>query len=246
MSKTVVYMPIGKDLDMLRFSSKMLIKNSGLELNKDYEFICITGWNTSSEVYRYLNDNNIKFFNVPDLKEGKENWLHNLYSCWNYGYTVGYDILKADIVVPVGSDHAFYKNWLKNLIKYCKPNTICNCKLIESGQCPSLHTCMDFGKTIEDEFKYEDFIMYCNNISEPIMVADEEMYGHRFDAMPMAISKDVWDRFGPMNLDIVNGITGDTNFFNRCNDGKVRIIKILEAISYHFGAASTDKSVKVK
>ena len=245
MNKTVVYMPIGKDLDMLKFSSKMLMKNSGLEHGKDYRFICVTGWNTSKEVYKYLNDNNISFFNVTGLKEGKENWLHNLYTCWNFGYKIGFECLSADFVVPVGSDHAFHKDWLKNLIKNSKKNRICNCRLIESGKCPSLHTCFDFGKTVEKEFIYEEFIIFCSNISLPGIECDEEMYGHRFDAMPMAIPKDVWYRFGPMNLDIVNSVTGDTDFFNRCCSGKVEIVKVLDAISYHYGAASTNKSAKV-
>ena len=68
-------------------------------------------------------------------------------------------------------------------------------------------------------------------------------HGHRLDAMPFLVAKDVWDRFGPMKK-VLNdfGTTGDTDFFDRCRLGGVEVTKSLDGISYHCGGLETRRN----
>jgi hypothetical protein len=117
---------------------------------------------------------------------------------------------------------------------------------------------MNLGLTTEEEFEQDTFDRLCNLLiqdnTDTLVVEDIQgpyhenrglggSYGHRLDAMPFLVPRDVWDRFGPMNQ-ILNqyGITGDTDFFDRCKMGGVEITKSLDAISYHCGGAETERN----
>ena len=234
--KVVMYCQIGQSVDMAKFSIKYAIERSGLpDEDVDIVFIC---WKTSTEAYDWLKQNNFKFINM-DIDPENDNFLYNLYGGWNLGYEIGF--LYADFVCPIATDHCFYDNWLKNLLKHGKENRIVNCKLIESGVTESLHTIGRFGATIEGEFELDKFNALgkaiVNHYGDRLVMSKHEYErGVRLDAMPFLCPRDVWERFGPMNrgLDEFN-ITGDTNFFNRCEAGGVEITKALDAISYHFG-----------
>lgn len=235
--KIVLYCQVGKAVDMLDFSINEAIKNSGM-LKKDFDifFIC---WKTSSEVYEYLKKKNYKFIEME--YDAKKDFLWNLYKGWNLGYEVGYKY--ADYICPIATDHAFYEGWLKNLFEWAKPNRIVNCKLIEPGTLPSLHTTKDLGLTLPDQFKREAFLSFAKLFYEDKLVNDEKSYGHRLDAMPFIVPKDVWEKFGPMSKTLnKEKITGDTDFFNRCKKGNVEIVKALNSISYHCGGLETRRN----
>ncbi len=223
--KVVLYCQVGKAVDMLDFSINQAISNAGLpEKDFDIVFIC---WKTSNEVYSYLKDKNYKYVDMK-YDEGK-GFLWNLYKGWNLGLDTGFE--HADYVCPIATDHAFYKDWLKNLMHYAKPNRIVNCKLIEPGTLPTLHMAVNLGLTLPNKFKQEEFNKICKKIYKNTLVKDEEKYGHRFDAMPWVASKDVWKRFGPQaNILLPGGITGDVDFFDRCKKGGVENTKALNAI----------------
>lgn len=247
--KVILYCQIGRSLDMAKFSIKSALTNSGMSKDDiDIIFIC---WKTSTEVYNWIKENNYKYVDM-DYDEGR-GFLWNLYKGWNLGFYEGFKY--SEYVCPIATDHAFYKNWLLNLYKNAKQNRIVNCKLIEPGTLPTLHTAKNFGITIDSEFDCEGFEKFCAKLyadGENILIKSKESYGHRLDAMPFLVSKDVWERFGPMCQTIVpNGVdwqgglvTGDTDFFNRCEAGGVEITKALDAISYHCGGVETRRNEK--
>jgi hypothetical protein len=222
---------------MAEFSIMEALNNSGMD-SKDITLIFIC-WKTSPEVYQWLKDHNYHYADMV-YDEGK-GFIWNLYKGWNLGYTEGYKY--ADFVCPIATDHAFYKNWLLNMMNNAKPNRIVNCKLIEPGTLPSLHTCKNFGITTYADFKMSEFNLFCDSITKDELVLDDKNYGHRLDAMPFVCPKDVWQRFGPMSQIVqAGGLTGDTDFFNRCKEGGVEITKSLNGISYHCGGLETRRN----
>ncbi|MCD6139051.1 MAG: hypothetical protein J7J91_10915 [Deltaproteobacteria bacterium] len=224
--KVVIYCPVADEIEMFRFATRYALENAGTEC----EFVAVIDSITSREVRDYIRE---KGYSTLEVKGERGDWLYNLYACWNRGYDAFYEY-NADVVVPFGVDHAFYKGWLKYLVKYVKPNRIVNCKLIESGRLPSIHECRDFGEPVEGRFKLKEFYEYCERIWRDELVTDERSYGRRFDAMPFAVPKEVWELYGPMPKRIVDGVTGDTYFFNRCRENGVEIVKSLGSISYHY------------
>lgn len=238
--KVVLYCQIGGAIDMAEFAINGkygAIANTGL--NRDEFEIIFICWKTPDSTYEWLNKNKFKYINMM-YDEGK-GFLWNLYKGWNLGYEIG--CRYSDYVCPIATDHAFHKDWLKNLLKHGEENRIVNCKLIEPGTLNSLHTIMNFGLTTTKDFNGKKFMDFCKSIEKNELILDESKYGHRLDAMPFLLHKSVWNKFGPMNkiLD-ENGITGDTNFFNRCKADGVEITKSLDAISYHCGGIETKRN----
>ena len=250
--KIVMYCQIGRYLEEAEFSVTSAIENAGMS-EEDFDIVFLT-WKSSDEAHQWLKDKNYKSVEIG-YDEGK-GFLWNLYRGWNAGYPIALE--HADYVCPIATDHYFHKNWLANLYKNCAENTIVNCKLIEPGNQYSIHTCRNFGVTNYSEFKMDEWNPFADALYEAAegqVATDEVAYGHRFDAMPFALSRDVWERFGPMNkfsVDnspdpmgiYVNNITGDTDFFNRCKAGGVNVIKALDAISYHCGGLEATKNKK--
>lgn len=248
--KVVMYCQIGSATDMAEFAIKRAVENAGLDKEDfDLVFVC---WKTPKETYDWLEERNFKYVNM-EYDEGR-GFLWNLYKGWNIGYEIGYK--HAEYVCPIATDHSFYKNWLANLLKHGGPNRIVNCKLIEPGTLPTLHTAKNFGITTEEEFDEPGFLEFAEKLykeGENKLATDYKEYGHRLDAMPFLLHKEVWDKFGPMSQvltgpspDVRNqhvfGVTGDTDFFNRCEANGVEITKALDAISYHCGGAETRRN----
>ncbi len=235
--KVVLYCQIGKATDMLDFSLGQAVANAGMP-KEDYDIVFVC-WRTSEEVYDYLRARNYKYVDMEH--DADKDFLWNLYKGWNFGYEIGYR--HADYVCPIATDHAFYRDWLKNLYSWAAPNRIVNCRLIEPGTLPSLHTTRNLGLTLPDEFDAAGFEELASEVHRDEMATDEAAYGHRFDAMPFVCPRDVWDRFGPMRPTLTDdGITGDTDFFDRCRAGGVEITKALNAISYHCGGLETRRN----
>jgi len=239
--KVVLYCQVGKAVDMLDFSLNQAIKNAGLP-KKDFDIFMIC-WKTSEEVYDYLNKKGYKYIDMK-YDEGR-GFLWNLYKGWNLGLNEGFK--HAKYVCPIATDHAFYKNWLKNLMRYAKPNRIVNCKLIEPGTIPTIHTAINLGLTLPGKFKQQEFNKICRKIYRDKLIKNEDEYGHRLDAMPWVCSKDVWERFGPQKKVLLKGgITGDVDFFDRIKKGDVEKTKALNAISYHCGGLETVRNTPFK
>ena len=235
--RVVLYCQVGKATDMLDFSLGQAVSNAGMS-KEDYDvvFVC---WRTSKEVYEYLDEHSYKYVDME--YDAEKDFLWNLYKGWNLGYEIGYN--HADYVCPIATDHAFYHNWLKNLFSWAAPNRIVNCKLVEPGTLPSLHTTVNLGLTLPGKFDATGFERLADALYRDEMSSDEAAYGHRFDAMPFVCPRDVWDRFGPMRPTLTkDGVTGDADFFDRCRAGGVEITKALNAISYHCGGLETKRN----
>jgi GT2 family glycosyltransferase len=252
MKKISLYCQVGKSLDMAQFSIQSAFANLGMS-REDVEIIFIC-WKTSPEVYTWLKINKFKYVDMQ-YDEGK-GFLWNLYKGWNLGYTEGFKY--ADYVCPIATDHAFYDNWLANMYKHAASNRIVNCKLIEPGVIPTLHDSINLGPTTFDGFNFDLFQQTCaylEYIGRDLLMHETLLepyhlnggvggtYGHRLDAMPFLCPRDVWEKFGPMNPELnAFGITGDTDFFDRCKAGGVDVTKALDAISYHCGGAETARN----
>ena len=136
---------------MANFSIKSAILNSGMDKD-EVEMIFVT-WKSKPYVYDWLELNNFKYYEMP-YDEGK-GFLWNLYKGWNAGYEQLFP--QVPIVCPIATDHYFYKDWLKNLVKNCKENRIVNCKLVEPGILETLHTAKNYGVTVEGQFRKQEF-----------------------------------------------------------------------------------------
>jgi hypothetical protein len=251
MKKVAMYCQIGGAIDMADFAIHGpygALTQAGLDVSEiDLTFIC---WKTPLHTYDWLKKHGYKYVDM-EYDEGK-GFLWNLYKGWNLGYEVGYK--NSDIVVPIATDHAFYTDWLKNLVKRVQSNRIVCCKLIEPGTLPTLHTARNLGITVDGQFLGKEFMKTCDKLIKDELVFDDTKeyhidggvggtYGHRLDAMPFALPKDVWERFGPMRQDLnPHGTTGDTDFFDRCKMAGVEITKSLDAISYHCGGVETRRN----
>lgn len=231
--KIVLYCQVGKAVDMLDFALNSALKNAGMP-KEDFDIFMIC-WKTSDEVYEYLREKKFKYIDM-DYDSDKD-FLWNLYKGWNLGLDEGFK--HANYVCPIATDHAFYKDWLKNLYAWAKPNRIVNCKLIEPGTLHTIHIIKNLGVTTEGSFREKEFIELCESIYKHELITDEKKYGRRLDAMPWICSKDVWERFGPQSPILINKITGDVDFFNRIKDGGVENTKALDSISYHCGGLET-------
>lgn len=247
--KIMLYCQLGGAIDMADFSINMALDNAGLgDSEFNIVFIC---WKTPEHSYKWLEDNNFGYVNM--IYDEGHGFLWNLYKGWNLGYEIGFKF--APYVCPIATDHSFHKNWLKNMLTHCRENRIVNCKLIEPGVLPSLHTTRNFGPTIAGKFDQASFESFAESIAQDKIVFDDikgwfhqnqgvgGSYGHRLDAMPFVVPFDVWQRFGPMQQTLnPYGTTGDTDFFDRCREGGVEIVKVLNAISYHSGGVETQRN----
>lgn len=253
-AKVVVYCPIGRAVEMADFSIKNLIENTGLP-DDEWELVFLT-WKTAPEAYAWIDRNHFKN-GEANYDEGK-GFLWNLYKCgWNFGYDVAFK--HADYAIAVGTDHAYAKNWLANLMKNAKPNRLTNCKLIEPGVVQTIHQAQNFGFPTTKTFNLDAWNEFSTKLAaenkDKIHLNNEVGYGRRYDASPFVMPHDVWERFGPMNQTVVpnspdpmgiyvKDITGDTDFFNRVKSGGVEVCKALDAISFHWGAGEASSNHK--
>ena len=212
---------IANELNWLKFSISSAIENAGMKCE-----IIATGWNIPKESKEWMEDNGIPFFEFKDQND----FLANLYKGWN----LGFEKANTEIVVPFGSDQAFYKNWLINLVKHVKRDRIIFCNLIESGVLPSRHIVKNFGLTPET-FKKKDFEKFAKSISEDKLKTPEEaglLYRgeYRLDCKPMALYRDVYLWLG--GEPPVAG--GDVVFIDNAIKAGIKMFQAANSISYHF------------
>lgn len=249
--RAVLYCQLGSAVDLADFSINNMLQNVGIDWS-EYELFFIT-WKSSPAAHQWIKDYNFKSVEM-EYDEGR-GFLWNLYKGWNLGYEIGFQY--ADYVVPIATDHAYGPAWLCNLLKRAEPNRIVNCKLIEPGTQPTLHQTHNFGITTQKEFQHKAWKEFSDKWYDEHFdefITDEKAYGHRLDAMPMCIPKDVWQRFGPMSQIpvngspdpdgvFVNGVTGDTDFMSRAKSGGVEFTKAIDALSYHCGGLETARNI---
>jgi len=215
---------IANELNWLKFSVKNALENAGMECDMG-----AVGWNIPKESKEWLEKEGITCLEYKD----KGNFMSNLY----YGWNLGFYAAQTEIVVPFGTDQAFYKDWLKNLVKHARKDRIIFCNLIEAGFLPSRHIVKNFGSCPED-FKREEFEKFAASISENKLKRPEEVGliykgQYRLDCKPMAVFRDTYIWLGG---EPVTPTGGDTVFIDNAIKHGIKCFQAADSIVYHFQA----------
>ncbi len=235
-----VYNIVSEALDLLDFSTKYAIENSGM----DFTYILIV-WNPSKEVMnwieeerykQYLNGSNSKGmgFSYYRYKTNSNlGFLPNLRSCFNLGFDKSFEY--NEYACGINTDMMFYFDWLRNLYKYRKENHIINCREIDPR--PTIHhEVQDFG-SIGYDFPVDKFYKYCTRLYKDELVSEEEWFGPRADSTPHLIHKSTWENVGPWTVNII----ADVDWFNRAKSSGIKNMKSKGSIVYHEGKGETKK-----
>jgi len=212
-------------IDLLKFSTKYAFENAGNE----FDYILIL-WNPSKEVEDYAKEVGNVFYYKTDKNL---DFIQNLRNCFNMGFNKGFEF--NNYTCGINTDMAFYKNWLKNLVKFRKKDSIINCRQIEPNPTP-YHEVANFGCPGEN-FDLEGFYIFCNNIYEDRLISEEE-WGRRCDATPHLISREIWEKVGEWNVKS-NNPPSDVRWFNKAKLLGFKNTKSLGSIVYHYGREET-------
>lgn len=260
MKKFTYYTIIGKDLNLFRHHVNNIKNYAGFDkLTCDKEFVVIVYTNpripsqTTENILSFCKVNNIRpvIYNEPS-----NNFLENLYACWNLGYEHSDD----GWVFRGGSDQVFSKDSFPALFEEAKntenqkivlqANTIENPVKLRQIGAISRHFAENFGSTFET-FHYEMFESFCytinRNVKENLITIENALkyWKHptslgtslgninRVDGCSWLMTKEEWRKYGPLPP-IENGITGDVIIHDRMQrDNYVEYI-VKNCITYHF------------
>jgi hypothetical protein len=188
----------------------------------------------------------VYLYNEPD-----DNFLTNLYSCWNLGYEHAED----GWVFRGGSDQIYSKDSMLHLYNQSlclddkiiiQANTIEN----KNRSPESRHMLADLGDDY-DSFDYEKFEVMCheithrtrkqlNNINDslkawgkPTELMSSLGRVHRTDGCSWLMTKADWLKYGPLPP-LENGVTGDVIIHDRMQLAGYRNVIMRDLITYHF------------
>lgn len=252
------YTIIGKDLNLFKGHIDNVKQYAGFDkLECDKELITIVYKNknipeeVTSEILEYCDNEEISTFLY---EEETDNFLHNLYACWN----LGYEKSKGGRVFRGGSDQVFSKDSFIALEKLSRDldktilqaNTIeCLPRLRKIGA-TSRHIEADFGFNFEN-FNLEAFEGFVNSMNKScdkeLLTIDECLYRwgkptgfncslgpiNRCDGCSWLMTKEQWEEFGPMP-EIENGITGDVLIHDRMQQAGYKSLMVRDCVTYHF------------
>ena len=254
------YTIIGKDLSLPSGHVKNIKEYAGFDrLPCEKEFLVIVYKNkkipeqTTSEILDYCDSQNLRTY---IYEEPTESFLHNLYACWNLGYSEA----KDGWVFRGGSDQVFSKDSFLHLYEQAskiddetilQANTIENAhKLTQLGVSNSRHFTEEFGNDFET-FSYEKFERFCEDINRDV---NEELldiqtslgyWGHptefhsslgvidRTDGCSWLMSRKHFESHGPMPP-IERGVTGDVIIHDRFQSAGFKNFITRDCITYHF------------
>ena len=270
--KFTYYTIIGKDLDLLKGHVENVKNYSGFDkLPCDKEFIVVVYKNSkipedvTKSILSYCSDNDIRTY---VYEEPTNNFLDNLYRCWNLGYELADD----GYVFRGGSDQVFSKDsfiylyeeaeklrkeGVKNILQ---ANTIENGERLREMRVVSRHFMEDFGSSFNDfnYSKFEEFINRINNgVSNTILNIDESLkvwgkptsfgssLGHinRTDGCSWLMTKQDWLDYGPLPT-IENGHTGDVIIHDRVQRAGYKNYIVRECVTYHFVRGESYKTTQ--
>jgi len=260
--KFTYYTIIGRDLNLLKGHVENVLEYAGFnKLTCEKEFLVIVYKNntippeTTDSILKYCESMNIK---THIYVEPNNNFLINLYNCWNLGYELSDD----GYVFRGGSDQVFSKDSFiylyeeaeklrKNDVKcILQANTFENGERLRQMGSISRHFMKDFGNTFQ-EFKFnefENFIVEINrNVTLSVLDITQSLntwgkptsfnssLGHinRTDGCSWLMTKEDWIKFGPLPP-IENGITGDVIIHDRMQRAGYLSYIIRDCITYHF------------
>lgn len=261
--KFTYYTIIGKNPELLQGHIENTKFHAGFDrLSCEKEFICIVYTNPSipKETTSKILDI-CKKYDVRSVlfEEKTNNFLHNLYSCWNLGYEASDD----GWVFRSGSDefHNFDSlikiyDIANNLYKLGQTKILYNCNTIEhsiraAGK--SRHLMANFGDTFQDfnVYEFENYVKKLNeNVDKELLSINDcikywnkpdvfrSLYygpGHnRTEGTSWLITKEDWLKHGPMNLGVVDGwATGDMVFHDILEHNGYRDYAVRDAVAFH-------------
>jgi len=252
------YTIIGKDLNLLKGHINNVRSYAGFdELSCDKELIVIVYTNnkipkeTTESILGYCEEQNIK---THVFEEKSDNFLHNLYACWN----LGYEKSKDGRIFRGGSDQVFSKNSFTALEKISRSlekttlqaNTIeCAHRLRKIGA-HSRHIEADFGFNFDnfDIDKFEEAVAVMNkNCDKELLSIEDCLYRwgkptgfnsslgpiNRCDGCSWLMTKEEWEKFGPLP-EIENGVTGDVVIHDRMQAAGYKSFITRDCVTYHF------------
>lgn len=240
---------IGRDPKLFTWHIDNVLRNAGLPRDK---------WTFNTVIYRNkkikpeitdelvsictANDINYVFYDEPH-----DNFLVNLYACWNMVQMLG----NRPATLRAGSDQAFSDGFFANLYEAWKSFTdevVLQTHTVESPLSPqSRHFIGDFGST-PDTFKEKEFNEFAASISRPGTYTIDEalkIWGkptsfsssiktphNRNDSCSWLQSKELFRKFGPMPP-ISGGWTGDVIIHDRYELAGIPNRLVGDCVTYH-------------
>lgn len=267
--KFTYYTIIGKDLNLFRGHVENIKKYAGFDrLTCEKQFLTIVYRNAkipahvTESILKYCQDNGIEYYvydEPNDPSRGQhDNFIHNLYRCWN----LGYEKATGDLIFRGGSDQVFsydsfpalYNAYMenskvnKNII--LQANTIENLSMIRQIGADSRHILKDFGNSFAD-FNYkafEDFLKVINNqIPKSIVNIHEALLYwqrpkdfqtslgvvRRCDGCSWLMTKEDYEKFGPIPV-FESGYTGDVVIHDKFQKAGYKDYIVKDCVTYHF------------
>ena len=218
-------------VDMLDFSTEMLIANAG---TGDFDYVVVV-WNPTSEVEQWLVDHP-RCIRADYRADPALNFVPNLRAQMNMGWDVGYAL--NDYVAIVNTDMAFGRGWLVNLGKHATPDVIPNSVIISPITGSNIVTA-NFGVPTRDTFDLAAFWKLHDKLFADRIETDEQRGSWRAtQSLPYVVHRKWWEKYGPWGVeyDHVNRKPPDWLFFERCHDAGVKYVMVFDSICYHHEA----------
>lgn len=243
MQRISVFNICSEAIDMLKFSSEIALANAENEL--DYILIL---WNPNQEVEdytdslieKYQNDEKIKVHKFYYKTNSELRDIENLRQCFNEGFNRGFEL--NDYNCGINTDIICGSNWLFNLGKYAREDSIINCRQLEPTHTYYHESPYDFGEPTKEKFKLEEFYATCKKLSIDKLITERE-WGKRCDSTPYLIHHNLWKDVGEWNIKIDRhgGLPSDMMWFNRAKAKGYENLKSLSSICYHHGGTETKR-----
>lgn len=205
---------------------KLLVKSLQENLKYDCHEIIVFVDSDNQQTFEWLNTQKVYFKDLKILKNilpVSYGPIRNINEMFKFA--------SHEIVSYLQSDMVISKNYDEYLLKHIKPNMVLSSTRIEPplhGPGLEKHT-MDFGLN-PLEFRYEDFLQYCDQHRE------DNTTNYYF--APYTLYKEVWNRVGGQDS-MFRRSREDSDILNRLILSGVDIVQTWEALVYHFTCTSS-------
>lgn len=224
-------------LDMLDFSSRMLLENAGTD---DFDYIIVT-WNPTPEVEKWIADqkgqrnDRIQIWRGCYFTSKALAYVPNLRAMFNFGFNAGY--ARNDWVCIVNTDMAFGKNWLLNLTRRAEENLIVNSLHLSPIKGPNIIT-VDLAIPTAKTFELSHFWKMHDQLYADKVETENDRGGWRAcSTLPYLMHRKWWEACGPWEPNHIPGRDSpDRLFFERCHGLGARFVLVYDSICYHHEA----------
>jgi hypothetical protein len=267
--KFTYYTIIGRNIDLLKGHIDNVKNYAGFnEMNCNKEILIIIyknnkiHENTTNEIINYCKKEELKYY---VYEEKTNNFLINLYNCWNLGYEKSDD----GYIFRGGSDQVFSKNSFieiyeqaeilrkKGVKNILQANTIENSVRLNEMNVKSRHFMRDFGDSFNN-FKYKEFEKFIDeinvNIQNNLLDINESLkhwnhptafnsslgFINRTDGCSWLMTKQDWIDYGPLPV-IENGHTGDVIIHDKLQIAGYLNYIVKNCVTYHFVRGESNK-----